>query len=56
MRANNAYDREGNSYRFARHNIRMKEEEERVAQSKKWDDFYEKVCVKSRKPDKSPKK
>jgi len=43
MRAQSIYDREGNSYRYARAEQRQKELEERVAQQEKWNDIYKKT-------------
>ena len=51
MRANSIYDREGNSYRYARHEHRQKQLEERAAQSKKWDDLYQKAGILAKKDD-----
>ena len=43
MRANSAYDRDGNSYRYHRH-IRLTQElEERLRQEQKWTDIYKKA-------------
>jgi Asp-tRNA(Asn)/Glu-tRNA(Gln) amidotransferase B subunit len=49
MRAQSIYDREGNSYRYARQEKRIKEMAEREAQTKRWDDIYQKALPKSEK-------
>ena len=51
MRANSIYDRDGNSYRYARQEHRQKELEERAAQDKKWDDLYQKAGILAKKVD-----
>ena len=51
MRANSIYDRDGNSYRYARQEHRQKELVEREAQSRKWDDLYQKAGVLAKKDD-----
>ena len=55
MRAHSIYDREGNSYRYARREHNAKELEERVAMSEKWDDLYKKAVDLSEKDSDSDK-
>ena len=43
MRAQSIYDRTGNSYRFQRALAADREEKERAARGKKWDDIYRKA-------------
>ena len=41
MRSHNAYDRDGNSYRYHRQVAIAKELEERIEQERKWDKIYD---------------
>ena len=43
MRAQSIYDRSGNSYRYQRALADEREEKERIARGKKWDDIYRKT-------------
>jgi hypothetical protein len=56
MRAQSIYDRDGNSYRYARQEKRLKDLEEQTAQSKKWDDIYQKAVSKSENDNKTDRK